>query len=188
MTTAPTIEAPDSSVADVVDDTGRPKRDRRAALRLVAVAALPGLALILTLAAGYFRWQDVSARVAQQAAAQSVRTATDATIAMLSYRPDTVDSASAAAADGMTGAFRDEYTQLIKEVVAPGAKQQHISTVVTVPAASSVSASARHAVVLLFVDQATTIGNGPPTTTASSVRVTLDKVGGRWLVSQFDPV
>ena len=156
--------------------------------RWALVALLPGVVLTLAIAAGYLRWQDVSARVARETAAQSVQTATDATIAMLSYRPDTVESASAAAADGMTGPFRDEYTQQIKEVVAPGAKQQHISTVVTVPAASSVSASARHAVVLLFVDQATTIGSGPPTTTASSVRVSLDKVGGRWLVSQFEPV
>ncbi|ULP49230.1 hypothetical protein [Mycolicibacter virginiensis] len=161
----------------------------RATLRRWSLVVLvPGVILTFAIAVGYLRWQDVSARVAHEVAAQSVQTATDATIAMLSYRPDTVEAASAAAADGMTGAFRDEYTQLIKEVVAPGAKQQHISTVVTVPAASSVTASARHAVVLLFVDQATTIGNGPPTTTASSVRVTLDKVGGRWLVSQFDPV
>lgn len=156
--------------------------------RWALVALLPGVVLTLAIAAGYLRWQDVSARVTRETAAQSVQTATDATVAMLSYRPDTVESASAAAAAGMTGAFRDEYTQLIKEVVAPGAKQQHISTVVTVPAASSVSANTRHAVVLLFVDQATTIGNGPPTTTASSVRVSLDKIGGRWLVSQFDPV
>lgn len=156
--------------------------------RWALVALLPGVVLTLAIAAGYFRWQDVSARVTQAAARQSVQSATEATIAMLSYRPDTVETASAAAADRMTGVFRDEYIHLIKEVVAPGAKQQHISTMVTVPAASSVTATPRHAVVLLFVDQATTIGNGAPTTTASSVRVTLDKVGSRWLVSQFDPV
>lgn len=194
MTATPSSEAsegdsPESAAAEVADNTDSPSRDRRPALRrLLLVTLLPALATVLTLAAGYLRWQDASARVAQEAAAQSVQTATEATIAMLSYRPETVDSASAAAADGMTGAFRDEYTQLIKEVVAPGAKQQHISTVVTVPAAASVTAGARHAVVLLFVDQETTIGNGPPTMSASSVRVTLDKVGGRWLVSQFDPV
>jgi hypothetical protein len=31
-------------------------------------------------------------------------------------------------------------------------------------------------------------GNDPPTDTASSVRVTLDKIGGRWLISAFEPV
>jgi Mce-associated membrane protein len=32
------------------------------------------------------------------------------------------------------------------------------------------------------------MGNAAPTNTASSVRVTLDKIDGRWLISQFDPI
>jgi Mce-associated membrane protein len=43
-------------------------------------------------------------------------------------------------------------------------------------------------VVLLFVDQTVNVGNDPPTDTASAVRITLDKRGGRWLISQFDPI
>lgn len=93
---------------------------------------------------------------------------------MLSYRPDTVDTATAAAADRLAGSFRDEYVQLIENIVGPGAKQQHISTGVQIPAAASVTAGPSHAVVLVFVDQTTTVGNDPPTDTASSVRVTLD--------------
>jgi Mce-associated membrane protein len=57
-----------------------------------------------------------------------------------------------------------------------------------VPAAPSVSVTANHAVVLLFVNQTVIMGNDIPTNTASSVRVTLDKIGGRWLISGFDPV
>jgi Mce-associated membrane protein len=38
------------------------------------------------------------------------------------------------------------------------------------------------------VDQTVTIGKDAPTNTASNVRVTLDKVDSRWLISQFDPV
>ena len=56
------------------------------------------------------------------------------------------------------------------------------------PAAAPVSAKADHAVVLLFVDQTVTVGADAPTNTTSSVRVTLDKVGGRWLISAFDPI
>ncbi len=89
---------------------------------------------------------------------------------------------------GSPGEFRDQYTQLIDDVVIPGAKQQVISAVASVPAAASVSASSRHAVVLVLVDQTTTIGTGPPTKSTSSVRVTLDKVENRWLISQFEPV
>jgi Mce-associated membrane protein len=41
---------------------------------------------------------------------------------------------------------------------------------------------------LVFVDQTTTIGNDAPTQTTSSVRITLERVHDRWLISQFDPV
>ena len=58
----------------------------------------------------------------------------------------------------------------------------------TVPAAAAASATPTHAVVLLFVNQSVIVGQSAPTSTASSVRVTVDKVGARWLISQFDPV
>jgi Mce-associated membrane protein len=117
-----------------------------------------------------------------------VRAASDNTVAILSYKPETVDQDLKGAADRLAEPFRQQYTQLVKDVVAPGAKQQHISAVATVPAAASVSATGKHAVVLVFVDQTTTIGNDAPTQSTSSVRVSLDKVDGRWLISQFDPV
>ena len=152
------------------------------------VAVLPALALILALGVGYLKWLDGTARESRAAAEQSVRAASDNTVAILSYKPETVDQDLKAAADRLAEPFRQQYTQLVKDVVAPGAKQQHISAVATVPAAASVSATGKHAVVLVFVDQTTTIGNDAPTQSTSSVRVNLDNVDGRWLVSQFDPV
>jgi Mce-associated membrane protein len=149
---------------------------------------LPAVALFLALGDGYVKWLDSSAPASRTAAEQSVRAATDSTVAMLSYRPDTVDRDLKTAADRLTGSFRQQYSQLVGDVVAPGAKQQHISAVATVPAAGSVSATENRAVVLVFVNQTTTVGNDAPTQTTSSVRVTLDKVDGRWLISQFDPV
>jgi Mce-associated membrane protein len=117
-----------------------------------------------------------------------MRAATDSSIALLSYRPDTVEKDLVAARDRLTGTFRDSYTSLTHDVVIPGAKQRQISAVATVPAAASVSATARHAVVLVFVDQTVVVGQDAPTSTASTVRVTLDNIGGRWLISGFDPV
>jgi Mce-associated membrane protein len=152
------------------------------------VAVLPVLALLLGLGVGYLKWLDGTARESQAAAEQSIRAASDTTVAILSYKPETVDQQLKAAADRLAGGFRQQYQQLVNDVVAPGAKQQHISAVATVPAAASVSATGKHAVVLVFVDQTTTIGNDAPTQSTSSVRVSLDKVDGRWLVSQFDPV
>lgn len=156
--------------------------------RLLAYGVVPVLALILGLVAAYLKWQADSAALSQAAAGESTRAASDSTIAMLTYHPDTVDKDLTAAANRMTGTFRAEYTKLINDVVIPGAKQKQISAVATVPGAASVSASANHAVVLVFVNQAITIGDGAPTDNASTVRVTLDKVHSQWLISHFDPI
>ena len=156
--------------------------------RAIAYALLPGLALLLASAAGYLKWQDASVRDAAAARAESVRAAADSTIALLSYKPDTVQKDLEAARGRMTGQFLDSYTSLTRDVVIPGAKQKQISAVATVPAAASVRATENHAVVLLFVNQSVVVKKDAPTSAASTVRVTLDKVGGRWLISQFDPV
>jgi Mce-associated membrane protein len=156
--------------------------------RLIAYGLLPGLALLLASAAGFLKWQDESARDAQAARAASVQAATDGTVALLSYRADTVEKDLEAARGRLTGTFLNAYTSLTHEVVIPGAKQKQISAVATVPAAASISASANHAVVLLFVNQSLIMGQDAPTNTASSVRVILDKVGDDWLISGFDPV
>ncbi len=164
------------------------ERGSRFSWSRLLVVALPALALIIALGVGYLKWLDGTARESRAAAEASVRAASESTIAILSYKPETVDRDLKAAAERLTAGFRQQYTQLVNDVVAPGAKQQHITAVATVPAAASVSATGKHAVVLVFVDQTTTIGNDAPTQTTSSVRVSLEKVDGRWLISQFDPV
>lgn len=156
--------------------------------RILAYAVLPALVMSLAVGAGYLKWRAGSAVEAQTAAAQSVRAATATTIAMLSYRADTVDKDLPAARDRLTGPFADQYNQLVHDIVIPGAKQKNITATATVPAAASVSASENHAVVLVFIDQTVTVGTDPPTNTASSVRITLDEVHDRWLISAFDPI
>jgi Mce-associated membrane protein len=73
-------------------------------------------------------------------------------------------------------------------VVIPGAKQKKITAAAMVPAAAAVSADTDQAVVLAYVDQTLAVGTEPPTRTNSSVRVTMEKVDGRWLISGFDPI
>ena len=175
-------EADDDDAQTLVERGGRFSWTR------LLVVGLPALALIIALGVGYLKWLDGTARESQMAAEASVRAASETTVAILSYKPETVDRDLKAAAERLTAGFRQQYTQLVNDVVAPGAKQQHITAVATVPAAASVSATGKHAVVLVFVDQTTTIGNDAPTQTTSSVRVSLEKIDGRWLISQFDPV
>ncbi len=155
---------------------------------IVAFGVLPVVAMLLAAAAGFLKWQDLSRRGAEAAATESVAAARDTTTAILSYQADTAENELNAARDRLTGSFLEAYTKLVNEVVIPGAKDKKVSAVAQVPAAASVSATAGHAVVLVFVNQTVTIGNGAPSNSASSVRVTVDKIGDRWLVSGFDPV
>lgn len=157
-------------------------------LRRPVWAALATAVLALGGLAGFLFWQNVSQRAAGIAAVESVAAARETATAILSYRSESVEQELNAARDRLTGTFLEEYTKLVNEVVIPGSKEKMISAVAQVPAAASVSATPSHATALVFINQTVNIGDDAPTDTASSVRVTLDKVGGRWLVSGFEPV
>ncbi|MFI5510654.1 hypothetical protein ACIA48_24590 [Mycobacterium sp. NPDC051804] len=194
-----TAEETESSAesTESTDATEAPKKKRDWA-RVFAYGVLPTVALLLALGAGFARWQyndseygAVPPSASEQnpsPAFDSINAAKDSTIKMLSYKPETVGEQLNAARDLLTGEFRDSYTSLINDVVIPGATEKKISAVASVPAAASVSADPTHAVVLVFVNQTVVVGQELPTDTASSVRVTLEKVDGRWLISEFEPV
>jgi Mce-associated membrane protein len=179
----------EAAASEYAEDVVPPARLCRIAWsRVLAFGVLPALAVAIAGAAGFLKWQDAWVRGSRVAGIESVAAAKDSTVALLSYQPDTIDKDLGGARDRLAGGFKDSYTQLIHDVVIPGAKKQHISAVATVPAAASVSATPQHAVALLYVDQTVTVGNDAPTSTSSIVRVTMDKSAGRWLISAFDPL
>lgn len=188
VASADATEVDESEDAAVVDTAATPAKQGISWSRVLAYGVLPALALILALGAGFLKWRDMSVRETNAARIESVAAAKDSTIRLLSYKPDTVEQDLTSARDLLTGDFRDSYTQLTNDVVIPGSKEKQISAVASVPAAASVSADPKHAVVLVFVNQSVIIGADAPTSTASSVQVTLDKVGDRWLIAKFDPV
>ena len=172
---------------DAVADTpiSRRTNDR---LRVVAFGVLPALVIVLGAGAGFLRWQDTSHRAVEAARVESMAAARDATVAILSYKADSVEQDLHSARDRLTGNFLESFTDLVDKVVIPGAREKRISATAQVPAVASVSATEKHAVALAFVDQTVTIDGGAPSGSASSVRVTLDKIDDRWLISGFDPV
>jgi Mce-associated membrane protein len=187
-------EAADDSKADEAADdaeTAEAPQARGRSIdwgRVAAYGVLPALALVLALAAGFLKYVDNSVRNSDDARIESMQAAKDSTIALLSYQPDSVEKQLNDARNLLTGGFQESYTQLINDVVIPGAKQKQISAVATVPASASVSADPNRAVVLVFVNQTVVVGADAPTDTASSVRVTLEKHGDKWLISEFQPV
>ncbi|MGB8404577.1 MAG: hypothetical protein WCE30_10995 [Mycobacterium sp.] len=156
--------------------------------RTVAVGLLPALAMLLGLAAATAKYVEGSARTASAACVDALQAAKTGSVAMLSYKPETVARQLGDARELLTGDFRNSYTSLTHDVVIPGALQKHIAATATVPAAAVVSAGSDQAVVLVFINQTVVVGTDTPTNTASTVRVTLDNVDGRWLIARFDPI
>ncbi|CAA0129899.1 putative protein [Mycolicibacterium vanbaalenii] len=176
-----------SSAADDATVDASPK-GRCAGARILVFGLLPTLVLLLSLVCGFLKWQVGEADAAGSARAAAVQAAADGGVALLSYKPDTVDNDLNAARDRLTGDFRNSYDTLIRDVVIPGAREQRIASIANVVARGAELVSSTHAQVLLFINQTVTVGDSAPTSTASSVKVSLDRMGGRWLISAFDPV
>jgi len=157
-------------------------------LRILAHWVLPILAVVLAVGAVctyvqyiYLPHRDDTAR------SESVQAARDGAAKLLTYKPETVRQQLTDARELTTGAFRNEYTEMTQNVI-PGAEQNHISAVTTVPAAAAVSTSSDHAVVLVFINQTVVVGDQAPTNTPTSVRITLEREGGKWLISGFQTI
>ena len=175
----------ETAAVDAVEETPRRRVDW---VRVTALGLLPGLALVLAIAAGLLKYVDNSVRESSTARTESVKAAEAATVAMLSYTPDAIDRQLGAARNLLTGDFKKRYTDLIDGAVIPTAKQRMVTAVATVPAAAVISAEPTHAVLVVYVDQTVTIGRQAPTKNVSSVRETMDQIDGTWLVSAFDPI
>ncbi|MGX7729475.1 twin-arginine translocation pathway signal [Rhodococcus sp. 2H158] len=157
--------------------------------RRMLLAALTAAAIVLAGLVGVGVYDKVERDGAEAARTAALQAAEEQAVAMLAYDHATVDEQVAAAADGLTGDFRDEYTNLMKNVIAPGAKEKAITVQVSVQASSVVSAEADRAVTLLFLNQITTSSVNPEAVSSGSrVRVELEKHDGRWLVSRLTPI
>lgn len=151
-----------------------------------SLAALGLIAAIVLGVSGYQLWQHDRT---EQARADAMSAASRTVSAMFTYEPGTVDTELPKAADGLTEAFRNDYLKLIKEAIAPGAKEKQLTVKATTQAEGVVSAEPEHAVVLLYLNQLTTSKDTPDgATSGSRVRVSLDKADDRWLVAQVTPV
>jgi Mce-associated membrane protein len=186
-------EADEADEARHDDDTTLGLGDKVARRRRVKVAPLV-LVLLLLLSGALATWlYVVQYRPDEQtdtAAAQTaINAARDGTVALLSYKPDTLNQDFAAAKSHLTGDFLNYYDQFTKEIVTPAAKEKALTTTAQVVGAAATELQPNSAVVLLFVNQATTSKERPdPAMASSSVLVSLTKVHGTWLITKFQPV
>jgi Mce-associated membrane protein len=120
---------------------------------------------------------------------QAMAAAKSSVQAILSYDYRSISSDIATAKSDSTGVFARQYAGTASRLLAE-AKQVKAIVQATVGSAGVVSAGPGTVVVLLFVDQASVRqdhGQKSPQTRIdqSRVRVTMTKVGNRWLVSDL---
>jgi Mce-associated membrane protein len=163
--------------------------------RLGAIPVIP-LALVLgVLAAGglagwlYFSQYRPDTQTDATVEQSAVNAARDGTVALLSYKPDTLNQDFEAAKSHLSGDFRSYYDQFTKQVITPAAQSKGVTTMAQVVGAAATELHRNSAVVLVFVNQVTASKERPdPTMASSSVLVSLAEQHGDWLITKFDPV
>lgn len=197
-----TVEVADSADVDKPADTddhgkepgwlkriaAQPKK-RFSGMILPAVLAL--LVIVsLTLVGGLFWFSYRPDRATDASAAKAAMSAaSEGTVALLSYSPDTLDRDFSSAKSHLTGDFLTYYNQFTEQIVAPAAKQKSVRTSAVVLRAGVSEIHPNSAVVLLFVNQSTQSKDRPePTFSSNSVSVTLTKANEKWLISSFNPI
>ncbi|MBJ7387563.1 MAG: hypothetical protein JHC55_24090 [Mycolicibacterium sp.] len=182
-----TAEASPPAAATSTRVTARP-----GGLRGILVPAV--LAVLLLASAAFAAWVYVEQyrpddQTSSTVAASAMDAASEGTVALLSYSPESLDQDFATAKTHLTGEFLTYYTQFTTDIVTPAAKQKDVKTSADVVRSAVAEIQPDSAVVLVFINQTTTSKENPAGSfTASSVKVGLTKVDGKWLINAFDPV
>jgi Mce-associated membrane protein len=163
---------------------------RRRHVKLVPLVLVLLLLVSGALAAWLYVKQYRPDEQTDNAAAQSaVNAARDGVVAILSYKPDTLNQDFAAAKSHLTGDFLNYYDQFTQQIVTPAAREKALTTTAQVVGAAASELQPNSAVVLLFVNQATVSKERPdPAMASSTVLVSLTKVHGTWLITKFQPI
>jgi Mce-associated membrane protein len=137
----------------------------------------------------YFARYQPNQRTDPAVARAVVNAASEGTVALLSYSPESLEKDFATAKSHLSGDFLSYYTQFTDQIVAPAAKEKSLKTTAHVMGAGVQELHPDSAVVLVYVDQSTTSKDRPdPTLAASTVLVSMTRVNGNWLITKFDPV
>jgi Mce-associated membrane protein len=192
------LEDPESPTDSTKASPGEPRPSARAAISRLTTRSLENWGSILLaasviaamgLAIGLFFFQYRPDRQIDDAAAQrAIQAASDGAVASLSYSSDSMARDFANAKSHLTGEFLAYYDKFTNEIVTPMVQQKHITQTASVVRAAVSELRPDTAVVLVFLNETTTEKGKPqPLTTPSSVRITLTKANGSWLISKLDP-
>lgn len=174
----------EDSPEDVADTAAvsAPNRRRFSPRTVAAAAAFAALVG----ATGFLGWQVWQQRQIAAAGEEAQRAAVSYAEVLTSIDSDKVDENFKEVLDGATGEFKDMYTQSSVELRQLLIENKATARGVVVESAVQ-SASKDKAVVLLFVDQSVANAKLPdPRIDRSRMKMTLEKLDGRWRASKVE--
>jgi Mce-associated membrane protein len=156
--------------------------------RVILIVGLTAVAVGLAAGVYYFQYRPAQ-QIDATVAAAAKKAAEDGTVAVLSYSPQNLSADIAKAKSYLTGDFLKYYTHFTDQIFAAAAQQQQVSTTASVERAAVSELHPDSAVVLLFVDKESSSKDKPvPEGKPATVRATMRKVNGSWLIAQFEPL
>lgn len=191
------ISGPDDTEAPLVPQSsartrarsGIGRRIRRSLAHWRSILATALVVACVGTAVGLFFIQYRSDQKMNDAAArQAIQAASDGAVSLLSYSYDNLDRDFADTRSRLTGNFLAYYSKFSEQIAAGALQGQLTSTAKVIRAAIS-DLNPDSAAVLVFVNQSTTSKLKPePIEAHYSVKVSLTKIKGSWLIAKFDPL
>ncbi len=160
---------------------GRRKRPWRQYLRR---GALPLLLVASLAVSGFLGWRQWQEHQIKQAGEQAQQAAINYAQVLTSIDSNNVDQNFRQVLDGATGEFKDMYTQSSVQLRQLLIDNKATAHGVVVDSAIQ-SESANKVVVLVFIDQTVTNTQAPdPRIDRSRIKMTMEKIDGRWRASK----
>lgn len=147
-------------------------------------SVLPLLLVVSLAVSGFLGWKQWQEHQAQQAGQQALQAAIKYAQVLTSIDSNNVDQNFRDVLDGATGEFKDMYTQSSVQLRQLLIDNKATAHGVVVDSAIQ-SESTNKVVVLVFIDQTVTNATVPdPRIDRSRIKMTMEKVDGRWRASK----
>ena len=160
------------------------ERGKRPWRRYLRRSALPALLVVSLAVSGYFGWRQWQDHQVKAAGEQAQQAAIAYAQVLTSIDSNKVDENFKQVLDGATGEFKDMYTQSSVKLRQLLIDNKATARGVVVDSAIQ-SESTDRVVVLLFIDQTVTNTAAPdPRIDRSRIKMTMEKVDGRWRASK----
>ncbi len=170
--------------ADEQDAEDGPGKARRPWGRYLRRSVLPVLLVVSLAVSGFLGWRQWQEHQVEQAGQQALQAALAYAQVLTSIDSTNVDQNFREVLDGATGEFKDMYTQSSVQLRQLLIDNKATAHGVVVDSAIQ-SESTNKVVVLVFIDQTVTNAAVPdPRIDRSRIKITMEKVDGRWLASK----